>query len=396
MEIKSAHTQSEMLATAATIGGEKGVDEITFRQVAEACNISPSLIVYHFHNRENFLINIFCYIHNKILNKINSEILKVKYLPIEVRSAPSFFTNLIVNLTEVERREVILLLEVGLFLSNCRKSLPHQSNFEILNVISEVFQIEYDDSKCYLFLFNMMLWVSTVKSDQIMRHLWAQSVFNRLKVRLSHRNEVIKLHSLKSDFDLGRKSRNEEDLIIDSRSVSIFNSVIKLISLGQKLTHRSIASNAEIPLSTMYKLYPDKETLIKYSYEYYYKTLSERSKDNNDQDYLNPFSEDGSLRPSSMAMGSMQLFLARNDLVDIQSIINSRGKRSLEILQKHNKNTDIIDGMILSLSQGPISPDILFSDFSARYEIMENTIKGILVNLFNVKIHDVTPRCRVS
>ena len=358
--VRKASTE-RILDVARDIGIVEGIEGIGVRSVARHADISPSLVSYHFKGRDALLSALLQHVMEEHYRDLSILLHKTAVLPDHLLSPASFFSSALALLAHEARPRTVLLLELYLQVALAGHPVDPAAAEGFWQQAAETLSIPDALQWPWALASGSALWYAILDEDPIVSQVWIARAFYRLAARL----EGLPDHPAPEMPTKAPLENDEPSATVRkgraARSLEVTEAAIRLLSRGEKITHRTIAKEAGIPHSFTTYLFDGKSDILSDAYKVIYERMMKEMGTVPDQLFNIPVTVEGKAPPVSALFSRLLLHIARenDNPVLAERFRNTRGRRSQLTLNKLGFAADPLDGVIWSLCQGPYSPAIL-------------------------------------
>lgn len=406
MDDASSPALPRILEAARDVGIRDGVDAIGARSVARAAGISPSLVSYHFKGTGALLLAL----HDSLIRAHYADVAamaaKAEALPRHLVSPAGFLAATATTLTHRDRARTVLLFELHM------RAVLHGDHIDAapveaaINAVGHVLGLADDMLWAWGMMAHAGMWYALLDDDPVISQTWLTRVFTRFATRIAGRENETGPPVMPSSIPpapseanpameqaMKQAARVAESGFRDRRSAEgaelprakqVVDAAIRLISRGEKITHRTIAAEAELPLATTTYLFASKRDILGDAYRRLYRQVATGDDEGFGDQPLNAIGRDGRLPGNLALFGNMLLHLAReNDNPALAGKIrDTSGATGLRMLRRGGIAADAVDGLLLAFCMGPYSPAILGVPLDARFDHIESRVSNTLTRLF--------------
>ena len=386
MAVAATPSIDRILDSARDIAFREGIQGIGPRSVARQAEISPSLVSYHFKGREALLAALLDRLMEEHYAELNTLLHKVSALARHLRSPVAFFAGAMSTLAHQARPRTLLLLELYMQAALEGRALDPAPAKRFWQAAADTFAIDPEHRWAWALVTESTLWYALLDEDPIVSQNWLTRTFTRFAARLDRQPDP-RVEDLPPESDeppeipeppSAKKGKSD-------RSLKVTEAVIRLLARGEKISHRTIAKEAGIPLASSAYLITDKSDILSAAYKLIYELMGKASKTIPTQLFVHPVTQEGKAPPTLALFGQLLLHNARENDNPLLSahFRNRRGERSQLILQGNGIDADSLDGVVWSLCQGPYSPAILGLPPGERSLEMDARLNRLVEQLFS-------------
>ncbi len=344
-----------VLSVAREIGIREGIEGIGVRSVARQADISPSLVSYHFKGRDTLLAALHRDAMQDHYADLTHQLAKTAALPSHMRSPASFLTAAVTHLVHEMRPLTLFLLELRMHVALAGDQVDTAVAQRFWREFGATFDIPDDLIWPWTIMTDAILWYGVLDDDPLVTQVWLGRAFGRFAARLSGLPDQ-PAEAAFFEEDAAPKDREE---IAPSRARDITLAAIRLISRGEKISHRTIAKEVGMPLASTAYFFGSKNDILADTYKTIYEMMIG---DLNVMVKAAGFSidADGKVAPIPALFGKLIIHTARDSENTILSrrFRDTRGLSSLKALRQRGIEADRLDGLVWSLCHGPYSPAI--------------------------------------
>ena len=375
-----------MLEIARDIGLREGIDGIGVRSVAREADIGPSLVSYHFKGQDKLLAAL----HERVMQDhyadLSRHLARAVALPRHMRTPGSFLTAAVNHLAHKMRPRTLLLLELRMHaaLTEEEEQVDTTAAQQFLQEFGAAFDLPDTLVWPWAMMTDAILWYAILDDDPLITQTWVVRVFQRFTAKLAGLPDQATETAL---FDEDRDEANGKEAVPEgrpSRSREVTEAAIRLVSRGEKISHRTLAKEAGIPLASIAYSLGSKKDILADTYKTIYEMMIG---DITAQGKWPVFSisADGKVAPIPALFGKLILYTARDDGNDFLSsrFRDTRGLSSLKALHKRGVKADRLDALIWSLCHNPYSPTIFGLPASERADRFNGQLADLFQKLFS-------------
>ncbi len=341
---RQGKTADQIISAAFELACAHGMDYIGSRSVSRHASITASAINYHFGGFDQLRAKVAQVARQEHVDDMRQALTGALNLPIHLRSMPHFVASLASGMATTNRGRTLLLEELSF-----RHGVPGVDLDRYWVEVCEHFQGEEFPEIWELFFIGVLRFAA-LDSDLVATPMWVHRVAQRLDARLNRRDDpVVSDPPLLSTPHLLKDGKEHSD-----RAQRIIDAAIKIITDGEKVSHRLIAKISGVPLGSTTYFFESKSEIIVEAYrQLYWRTV--KSTGGVRKIHGTPFLEDGSFEPYYLAVRSLGLSAARDPalLPLAMAMRASRGQSSTAMLRQTGvPNADRLDGLIWSFFNG--------------------------------------------
>lgn len=369
-----------MLEVACDIGVRDGIEGIGVRSVAREAGIGPSLVSYHFKGRDALLAALHEHVMQDHYADLSAQLAKVAKLPGHMRSTATFLTAAVGHLVHDMRPLILLLLELRMHTALADVQVDTAIAQRFWRDVGATFGIADRMIFPWMIVADAILWYAILDDDPLVSQTWLGRTFARFAARLEglpdHPTEAAAFEETTEQESLTMEER-------PSRSQEVTQAAIRLISRGEKISHRTIAKEAGIPLASTAHFFGSKNEILADTYKTIYEMMI------GDINALPkstgfPINIDGKVSPIPALFGKLTLYTARDgeNNILIKNFRDKRGLSSLKILRQRGFDVDRLDALVWSLCHGPYSPAVFGLPASKRAAAFEAHLTDLSCRMF--------------
>lgn len=386
--VRKASTE-RILDVACDIGVRMGIDAIGVRAVARQADISPSLISYHFKGRDVLLAAL----HEAIMRDHYADLLqqldKVRALPGHMRSPSSFLTASISRHVHKFKPLTLLLLELRMHAFLLDDLVDVVMAWDFWREFGVVFDLPDRMIHLWAVIADAMLWYAILDDDPLVSQTWIGRALGRFAARL----EGLPDHPVSTVPALpdvaavsSEDGKQADDTRVSSRPQEITQAAIRLIARGEKISHRTIAKEAGLPLAATVYFFASKDDILADAYKMIYEMMIGDLRVVVGKSSQISILSDGRVAPIPALFGKLILHTARNGEGGAlaRRMRDARGTSSLKVLRQQGVDADRLDALVWSLSHGPYSPLIFGLPASERMARFDAHIADVSNKVFGL------------
>ena len=363
-----------MLDVARDIGILEGIEAVGVRAVARQAEISPSLVSYHFKGRDALLAALHEHVMADHYADMFDQLAYAAELPDHMRSPSSFLTAAVSHLVHAERALTLLLLELRMHAGMSVEQVDTDLALRFWQEFRTIFDLSEDETRSWAIIADAVLWYAILDTNPLVTQTWVGRAFARFGARfagLPDRPTEAAFFDEPAPPPPEDPSAGEER---PSRSQEVTQAAIRLIARGEKISHRTIAKEAGMPLATTAYFFSSKNDILADTYKTIYAMMIGDLRAFPGRPSQVSIRLDGKIAPIPALFGRLILYTARDEESNILSrrFRDTRGLSSLKVLRQQGMDTaDRLDGLVWSLCHGPYSPVIFglpAAERSAKFE----------------------------
>lgn len=349
-----------ILDVARDIGIREGIEKVGVRSVARQADISASLVSYHFKGRDALLAALHEHAMQDHYADLSRQLARAAALPDHMRSPASFLTAMTSHLVHAMRPLTLLLLELRMHAAMTSEPVDTALAERFWQDFRTVFDLPDDLLWPWTVMADAILWYAILDDDPLVSQTWLGRAFGRFAARLSgfpdQPAEIDPLELAAAMEHPGDRPDEERS----ARSQDVTQAAIRLIARGEKISHRTVAKEAGLPLATTAYLFGSKNDILTDTYKTIYEMMIGDISAILEKSTGVAIKPDGKVAPIPALFGKLTLHTARDSENNILStrFRDTRGLSSLQSLHRKGIEVDRLDGLVWSLCHGPYSPAI--------------------------------------
>lgn len=373
-----------ILEAALDIGARDGADAIGARAIARAIGISPSLVSYHFKGTDALLLALHDSLVRAHYDDLAAMAREVAALPGHLVSPSAFLAGAATHFAHARRPRTILLFELHMRAALGGYHVDAAPAHAAMRAVGDLLGIADDDA---LWTWGLILhagaWYALLDDSPLLSQTWLSRVYARFVARMNATADA-PLQSPRPTPAPVRDIAPDAEPSRPPRAQMVIEAAIRLISRGEKVTHRTIASEARLPLATTTYLFASKRDILGEAYRHIHHMVAQGGGGGLGDVPVNLIDADGRLPRNRALFGTMLLQLARDhDNPGLARNLRENGAADgLGVLRRHGLAADALDGQLMSMCMGPVSPAIFGVPRDERYDDLRRHIDGTLLRLF--------------
>lgn len=378
----TTRSSRKMLSIAREIGMARGLEGIRARPVALAAGFSPSQVNYHFGGRDALLTAVHHVVREEQFSALSQMLESVSRMPLHLRSIPGFMASALAQLAHDARARTLLLLELDL---NAAKSGPLSSEMkeqEFWDCFDRVFSLAAGVAWKWKALFDGALWCAVLDKDPISNAAFLSRLTFRFASRLNGLDDLPIPDEVRGDNH--QRERDADVTGRHPRAAKIIDAAVRLLAKGEKIGHRAIAAEANVPLAATTYFFASKTDILAEAYRLIYDRLVMQAPMTMGLSG-EPVRLDGATRENQFLMARLILASVRDDSLQplAEHIRNSRGRSSTEALRKLGAvRADRLDGLLLALCHNGLNKLALHFPPAERPLLFSEKSKELISSLF--------------
>ncbi|QZP07597.1 hypothetical protein [Caenibius sp. WL] len=373
-----------MLEIARDIGLRDGIDAIGVRSVAREADIGPSLVSYHYKGQDKLLAALHEQMMQDHYTDLSRHLAKAAALPRHIRTPGSFLTAMVNHLAHKMRPQTLLLLELRMHAALTEEQVDTAAAQQFWQDFGAAFDLPDTLVWPWAMMADAILWYAILDDDPLISQTWVVRVFQRFTAKLAGLPDQTTEDAL---FDEDRDEAEEKEAASQKRrprSQEVTEAAIRLVSRGEKISHRTLAKEAGIPLASIAYSLGSKRDILADTYKTIYDLMIGDITAKGSWPVFS-ISADGKVAPIPALFGKLILHTAREDSNDFLSsrLRDTRGLSSLKALHRRGVQADRLDALIWSLCHNPYSPTIFGLPVTERADHFNVRLADLFQRLFN-------------